>query len=261
MLTCYLISFFKSFRITLISLVMAATLAVPFRVDATPYNYSISGDLSIGMIGDQVSDLVGLLAPDPFGPWSGTLTYDGANPVFVNDIISNIPSPTVVGRVYEIQGNFLLTLADSTSLSGGLGQMAVFTHPTFLGGPRYTLSFGSRIPDSFWVGGIPPAECPSGGGTCWNSYLSILAFSVTGIPTNELPPTDLSAAFTGGGGLGRICADRNQNGLIDINRECVFLNSSTNELSTAPIPVPATMLLFGTGLAGLAGTRLRRKKK
>lgn len=28
----------------------------------------------------------------------------------------------------------------------------------------------------------------------------------------------------------------------------------------APIPEPATILLFGTGLAGLAGTRLRRKK-
>jgi hypothetical protein len=31
-------------------------------------------------------------------------------------------------------------------------------------------------------------------------------------------------------------------------------------LVPSPVPLPATMLLFGTGLAGLAGIRLRRKK-
>ena len=30
---------------------------------------------------------------------------------------------------------------------------------------------------------------------------------------------------------------------------------------TAPVPEPATMLLFGTGIAGFAGSRFRRKKK
>ena len=34
----------------------------------------------------------------------------------------------------------------------------------------------------------------------------------------------------------------------------------TNNGGTAPVPEPATMLLFGTGLLGLAGLRLRKKK-
>ena len=43
------------------------------------------------------------------------------------------------------------------------------------------------------------------------------------------------------------------------NNDLIFIDDFTTASSSAPVPEPATLLLFGTGLAGLAGLRRRRQ--
>lgn len=49
--------------------------------------------------------------------------------------------------------------------------------------------------------------------------------------------------------------------VVFVNTQSVPLDHTFLTLEATPIPIPASIFLFGTGLAGLIGTRLKRKKK
>lgn len=67
--------------------------------------------------------------------------------------------------------------------------------------------------------------------------------------------------------MGRSLASSGANGLYlgdgtgGANAKWALNAYSFDQSTGTPVPIPATILLLGTGIAGLAGTRIRRKKK
>jgi len=225
---------------------------------AMPITYAISGDLNLGLAGSSVpTSFLSAINNDVFGGWTGSLTYDVDTTFYQSDITS-FPSGDLVGKKYS--GGITaveIELNDGTKLNSVGGELNVFSG-SFLVDTGYELIAKFSVPDSFWLAGVPPSDLTFG---------SFISLSISGVEQARnilnLPPLKLDEVLSISAG-GQLCGDfDSQHDIVNINCECVFLNSTENGsilASSAPVPEPSTFLLMGAGLLGLGWYGRKRKK-
>jgi hypothetical protein len=144
------------------------------------------------------------------------------------------------------------TAASSQTYLGVAGHLVTITDaPENL---FITSSFGGTAINLHWTGGVQPdGSTEPGGGWSWVTGEAFVFTNWWGSEPNNNPNGENRIIFDHG-------VNANGKGWNDYTGG-LNARGYVVEFDTAPVPEPATMVLFCTGIAGLAGIRIRRKKK
>ncbi|WP_310598799.1 PEP-CTERM sorting domain-containing protein [Desulfobulbus sp.] len=172
------------------------------------------------------------------GSWSVFSSIDGwtatSGPGI--EIQNNVAGSPYDGMQFvELDSHGNSAMAQSVSTDSGQLYLLEFAYS-----PRPGIGSGSNLVDVFWNGISLTNNVGITANGASDTLWSLMHFQVTGTGADTLSFAALGTSDSFGGYL-----------------DSVSLNSAGP--GTDPVPEPATVLLFATGLAGLAGTARRKK--